>query len=131
MYITPLDPETAVKAVELGSPMLNINSDDLNNPFLLEPAARQNVPITCHDINMTLGETEAAVSILRDSGCEDIIILHSTLESGVEKMLYEMANLKVMDTYKKAVGRSNVLVGCVEHPTSDFLILRLPHLTRS
>ena len=122
MYITPLDPESVVKAVELGSPMLNINSDDLNNPFLLEVAAGQNVPITCHDISMTLGEMEAAVSILKDFGCEDIIILHSTLESGVEDMLYETANLKVMDTYKKAFGESDVLVGCVEHTTSDFLI---------
>lgn len=122
MYITPLDPESAVKAVELGSPMLNINSDDLINPFLLEIAAKQNVPITCHDISMTLGEMEAAVSILRDSGCENIIILHSTLESGVGKMLYDTANLRVMNTYKEAFGRCNVLVGCVEHTTSNFLI---------
>lgn len=122
MYLTPLDPVAVKKAVELGSPMININSDDLNNPLVLETVAKQNVPVTCHDINMTLGEMEAAILMLKGSGCRDIIILHSTLESGVEEMLYQTANLRVIDTYKNAFDKQNVLVGCVEHTTSDFLI---------
>ena len=102
--------------------MMNINSDDVPNPYLLEKIGLAGVPVTMHDINMTLGEVEAAVSILNDVGCHDIILLHSTLESGNQDLLYATSDLRVMDTYRSAFSVRGVLVGCVEHTSSDFLI---------
>ncbi|MFH0965739.1 MAG: N-acetylneuraminate synthase family protein [Planctomycetota bacterium] len=122
LYVTPLDFVSVEAARELGSPMVNINSDDVNNVLLLERVARLGVPVTMHDINATLGEVEGAVGVLREGGCKDIIVLHSTMESGEEAQLYATANLRVMETYRSAFGGLGVEVGCVEHTTSDFLI---------
>ncbi len=121
-YVTPLDIPSVEMAGRLGIPMVNVNSDDANNPGLLRKIAGLGVPVTMHDINANLSEMELAVRTLRDAGCSRIILLHSTLESGEEDNLYATANLRVMDTYKAAFGGMGVHVGCVEHTTSDFLI---------
>ncbi|MCX6991957.1 MAG: N-acetylneuraminate synthase family protein [Kiritimatiellaeota bacterium] len=122
LYVTPLDFPSIELARKLKSPMVNINSDDANNPLHLERVATLGVPVTMHDINITLAEIESAVHVLRKNGCKDIIILHSTQESGEEATLYSTANLRVMDTYRAAFSGLGVQIGCVEHTTSDFLI---------
>ena len=124
MYLTPLDLTSVRLAVELGSPMLNINSDDVTNLTHLELVASTGLPVTMHDISATLAEVEAAVYTLNMAGCKDITLLHSTLESGDEdsSRLYCTSNLRVMETYRSAFSDRGVLVGCVEHTTSNFLI---------
>jgi len=122
LYLTPLDPPSIEVARRVKSPMINLNSDDLNNPILLRLAATLRVPVTLHDINANLAEVEGAVRLLRENGCPGIILLHSTMESGNEDVLYATANLRVMDTYRAAFGAQGVRVGCVEHTTSHFLI---------
>jgi sialic acid synthase SpsE len=122
MYATPLDLISLRKAADLKVPMININSDDVNNIRLLEEAAQLGVPITVHDIGASLSEMETAVMTLINNGAEEVILLHSTQESGDENVLYGAANLRVMETYRSAFGDLGVLVGCVEHTTSDFLI---------
>jgi sialic acid synthase SpsE len=122
LYITPLDTVSMCRAVALGTPMINLNSDDINNLLMLEEAAGLGIPITFHDINASLAEVEAAVNTLIENGCEDLIVLHSTQESGEEESLYASANLNVIRTYRTAFSGRGVLAGCVEHTTSDFLI---------
>jgi sialic acid synthase SpsE len=122
LYPTPLDPVSMRHAAELGVPMINLNSDDINNILMLKEAAGLGIPITFHDINASLAEAEAAVRTLIDHGARDLIILHSTQETGEEDILYTSANLRVIDTYRSAFGGMGVLTGCVEHTTSDFLI---------
>ena len=122
LYITPLDIVSMRRAAELGTPMINMNSDDINNLLMLEEAAKLGIPITFHDINASLAEVEAAVATFVDNGCKDLIVLHSTQESGEEDSLYASANLNVINTYRTAFGGRGVLAGCVEHTTSDFLI---------
>ena len=102
--------------------MVNINSDDANNPLLLKQIASLGVPVTMYDINMSITEISMAVQTLQKAGCHDIILLHSTLESGETETLYATANLEVINTYRQLFGGSGVLAGCVEHTTSDFLI---------
>ena len=122
LYLTPLDPLAMRMAGDLGCPMININSDDINNIPLLEEAAKLNIPVTFHDINATFAEVEACIMTLKENGVNDIIALHSTQESGDERTLFGSANLEVINTYKQAFGGLGVLSGCVEHTTSDFLI---------
>ena len=122
LYPTPLDTASIELSRRLPVEMLNINSDDANNVFLLKAAASLGVPVTVHDINISLTEIALAVRTLQDAGCRDIILLHSTQENGDEATLYESANLEVINTYKQVFGGSGVLAGCVEHTTSDFLI---------
>jgi len=122
LYLTSLDPPSIEVARRVKSPMVNLNSDDLNNPILLKLAASLGVPVTLHDINASLAEVEGAVRLLQDHGCPGIIVLHSTMESGNEAILYSTANLRVMNTYRSAFSSQAVRVGCVEHTTSDFLI---------
>lgn len=122
LYITPLDIVSMKRAFALGTPMINLNSDDINNLPMLEEAAKQGIPVTFHDINASLAEVETAVATLVDNGCKDIIILHSTQESGEEASLYASANLNVINTYRTAFSGRGALAGCVEHTTSDFLI---------
>ncbi len=122
LYPTPLDLASIELCRKLPVEMLNINSDDSNNVFMLKAAASLGVPVTVHDINISLTEIAMAVRTLQDAGCSDIILLHSTQESGEEATLYESANLEVINTYRQVFGGSGVLAGCVEHTTSDFLI---------
>lgn len=122
LYMTPCDLPSIEVARKVKTPMVNINSDDVNNPVHLKQVASLGIPVTMHDIHISLAEIEAAVETLRDNGCKDIIILHSTLESGEEEMLYATSNLRVMNTYRSAFSNLGVMVGCVEHTSSNFLI---------
>ena len=119
LYLTPLDPVAMKMTGDLGSPMININSDDINNILLLEEAAKLKVPVTFHNINATFAEVEACIRTLKDNGVEDIIALHSTQESGSPEYLYSSANLEVINTYRQAFGDMGVMAGCVEHTTSN------------
>jgi sialic acid synthase SpsE len=121
-YHTPCDPPSVDLALSLGTPMININSDDIQSPIMLEKIGASGLPVTFHDINASLGEVEAAVTRLQEAGAQGPIILHSTLESGDTDLAYASANLRVMDTYKAAFGARGALVGCVEHTTSQHLI---------
>lgn len=121
-YCTPLGEGAIDRAVAAGAPMLNINSDEVNDPGFLRKIAKAGVPLTLHDINATLGEVEAAVTLLLDHGCRDLILLHSTLEANDPTLAYEGANLRMIDTYRKAFADRGVLAGCVEHTTSKWLI---------
>lgn len=122
VYPTPLDQTSVGRCAELDLKMVNINSDDVNNYLLLKDIAALKVPITMHDIDQTLSEVEGAVKTLIDNGAKDIILLHSTLESGDNEFAYATANLEVMNTYRQAFSDLGALVGCVEHTTSDYLI---------
>lgn len=122
VYPTPLDRISVKRCAKLGIKMCNINSDDVNNYLLLQDIAKLGVPVSMHDIDQTLAEVESAVKTLRDNGAHDIIVLHSTLESGNDRFAYETANLEVINTYRQAFGGLGVLAGCVEHTKSDFLI---------
>ncbi len=129
VYPTPLDPIAVEWCRELKPAMININSDDHNNILLLEQMAKLGCPVTMHDIDQNLSETEGAVRTLLDNGCKDIIVLHSTLEADdADEESYSMANLNMMKTYRQAFGDLGVLAGCVEHTTSDYLIFAVAAL---
>ncbi len=122
LYCTPLGEGAIDRALAAGAPMLNINSDELNDPGFLRKIAGCGLPLTLHDINATLGEVESAVTTLLANGARDLILLHSTLEANDPVLSYEGANLKMIETYRKAFGDRGVLAGCVEHTTSKWLI---------
>lgn len=122
LYPTPLDLPSIELCRKLGVEMINLNSDDANNYFQLKAAASLSVPVTMHDINISISEIALAVKTLQDHGCHDIILLHSTQENGEEATLYNSANLEVMNSYRQLFSGRGVLAGCVEHTSSDFLI---------
>jgi N,N'-diacetyllegionaminate synthase len=122
VYPTPLDVFSVRQCAEIGVEMINVNSDDINNILFLEEAAKLGIPITLHDIDQSLAEIDGAIKTLLENGAKDIILLHSTLETGDVMFGYETANLNVMKTYQQAYGDLGVLAGCVEHTTSDYLI---------
>lgn len=122
LYPTPLDLPSIERCRRFKVEMININSDDTNNYFMLKAAASLGVPMTVHDINIGLTEINFAVRTLLDHGAKDIILLHSTQESGTIGEQYASANLEVMNSYRQLFGGNGVLTGCVEHTSSDFLI---------
>ena len=122
VYPTVLDVTSLKMCAEIGVEMINVNSDDVNNILFLKEAAKLNVPITLHDIDQSLAEVDGAVKTLLENGAKDIILLHSTMETGDDLLGYETANLNVIKTYRQAFGDLGVLAGCVEHTTSDYLI---------
>jgi len=121
-YCTPLGVGAIHTAIKCGAPMLNINSDEVTDLGFLRAIAKTGVPLTMHDINATLGEVEAAVTVLLDNGCKELIVLHSTLEANDPVLSYEGANLRMIETYRRAFSDRGVLTGCVEHTTSKWLI---------
>jgi N-acetylneuraminate synthase/N,N'-diacetyllegionaminate synthase len=94
---------------ELGIPFFKIGSSDTNNLPLLKYIAEKNKPMIVSTGMSDMEDILEAVSIIRKSGNEDIVILHCTTQYPTPT--YEV-NLHAMLTMKE---KCDVLVGYSDH----------------
>lgn len=73
---SPFDEEAVDLLDEIGVPAFKMASGDITNLPLLEYVARKNKPIIVSTGASTLGEIEEAVSAIKKTGNQDIILLH-------------------------------------------------------
>lgn len=113
---TPFDEESADFLVDkVGMRAIKVSSSDLTNiPFLTRLAKKQ-LPMFVSTGASTLGEVEEAVTAIRSTGNEKIILLHCTLHYPTEP---RDANLRVMGTLKAVyaqypIGLSDHTIGAV------------------
>ncbi|WP_156939888.1 N-acetylneuraminate synthase [Clostridium lundense] len=113
MFIsTPFDFESVDLLEKLDIPLYKISSGDLTNIPLLKYISKLNKPIILSTGMGNLGEVEIAVNVIKESGNENITLLHCTSNYPTD---YEDVNLNAMITLKNAfklpIGYSDHTVG--------------------
>lgn len=86
---------------ELGVPYFKVPSGEITNYPYLRHIARKKRPVLLSTGMATLGEVEGAVTLLREEGCADIVLLHCTSNYPT---LPEEVNLQAMQTMRRAFG---------------------------
>jgi len=108
---TPFDFESADYLYKL-MPLFKISSTDLNNLPFLEYVAKKKKPIILSTGMGTLGEIEEAINTIKETGNDDIILLHCITNYPAS---FESLNLNVIKTLKEAfklpVGYSDHSLG--------------------
>lgn len=98
---TPFDMKSADLLVELGVPLIKISSGEITNYPFLRHIARKNLPIILSTGMSTLEEVADAISVLKEAGCKDLILLHCTSNYPAR---VEDCNLLAMKTMMDAFG---------------------------
>lgn len=109
---TPDDMESAAFLNRLGVPALKVGSGELDNPLYLRYLARFGKPLILSTGTGTMEEVRVAVSAIRGTGNEELIVLHCTTDYPTR---LEDVNLRAMQAMRDALG---VLVGYSDHTTS-------------
>ncbi len=107
---TPFDNENIDFLEGLGIKAFKIASCDLTNLPFLKHVAKKQLPIILSTGTSTIGEIEEAVDAIRDTGNEEIILLHCTLSYPTKP---EDVNLRMMQTMQEVF--SDIPVGLSDH----------------
>lgn len=94
---------------ELGVCAFKVGSDDLTNYPFLKYIAKKGLPMFVSTGMSTLGEIEVAVNTIKDTGNEDLILMHCTVGYPIS---LENANLRIIKTLQEAF---QVPVGYSDH----------------
>lgn len=98
---TPFSISDANFLYRLGVPAFKVGSSDTNNYPYLKDLAIKKLPIILSTGMSTLGEIKEAVHIIKQSGNEQIVVLHCT--SNYPASMHEV-NLRAMLTLQKELG---------------------------
>lgn len=110
---TPFDKESADFLDDL-MPVFKIASADITNKPLLEHIARKGKPIFLSTGASTIGEIETALRNIKESGNEQVVLLHCILSYPTE---YKDANLGMIEHLRKVFPHN--LVGYSDHTMVD------------
>ncbi len=96
---TPYDFESVDLLEEMGVPAYKVSSSDLTNIPFLEYIAEKGKPVILSTGMATLGEVEEAVNTVRNTGNNQIILLHciTSYPADIEKL-----NLRAIQTLREA-----------------------------
>lgn len=97
-----------------------ISSSDISNLPFIRYIGAKGKPVYLSVGASYLSEVDEAVRTLKDSGCEDIVILHCVLSYPTEP---ENANLRVITTLKKDFP--NIRIGYSDHVAPDGTMMTL------
>lgn len=86
---------------ELGVPYFKVPSGEITNYPYLRHIARKKRPVLLSTGMATLGEVEGAVTLLREEGCADVVLLHCTSNYPTPP---DEVNLRAMQTMHRAFG---------------------------
>lgn len=106
---TPYDLSSIDLLVDLEIPIFKVASTDANNLPLLQYMASKGKPIILSTAMCDLREVKKSVSIIRDAGINDIVVLQCT---GSYPAPFQQANLSAM---KEIAQECNVAVGYSDH----------------
>ena len=98
---TPYDIKSVEFLNEIGINRYKVASADIINKPLIEAIVKTKRQIILSTGMATLGEIERTISLIKDFGNTDIILLHCTTSYPTP---YDQVNMNVLDTLKKAFG---------------------------
>lgn len=108
---TPFDFQSVDLLSRLEAPAFKISSGDVTNHPLLEYVARANKPVILSTGMSNLSEVEEAVGVIRNTGNEQLVLLHCTTNYPADP---GDINLRAMQTMAEAF---RVPVGYSDHTT--------------
>jgi len=108
---TPFDFQSVDLLSRLNVPAFKVSSGDLTNHPLLDYVARQNKPVILSTGMSNLSEVEEAVSVIRNTGNERLVVLHCVTNYPADPV---DVNLQAMKTMAEAL---RVPVGYSDHTT--------------
>ena len=111
---TPYDSDSLELLDDLGVSCFKIASTDTNNHPFLSQVAQKGKPIILSTAMSTLDEVRKSIEVLRQSGCNDLVVLHCT---GSYPANLADTNMLAMVTMRNAL---DVPVGYSDH-TSEFV----------
>jgi N,N'-diacetyllegionaminate synthase len=100
-FATASFPDEVDLLASIGCPSVKIASADINHYPLITYAARKLPSIQIDTGNASIGEVEAAVDVIRRTGCDNVVIHHCP--SGYPARL-ESINLRIIGTLKAMFG---------------------------
>lgn len=112
---TPFDEKSVDLLVELGVPLIKISSGEITNHPFLRYISKKDLPIILSTGMSTLEEIGEAVSVISESGCRDLTLLHCTSNYPAR---IEDCNLRSMKTISDFF---NLPVGYSDH-TSGIIV---------
>jgi len=114
---TPFDQKSVDLLIELGVPLIKISSGEITNHPFLKYIAKKGLPIILSTGMSTLEEVAEAVSVIKEAGCKDLILLHCTSNYPAR---VEDCNLLAMKTMADAF---DVPVGYSDHTPGIYVAL--------
>lgn len=109
---TPFSIEEADMLNELGVEYFKIASMDINNLPLLKHIAAFSKPVVMSTGMATLSEIEAAIAVIKESGNEQIVLLHCIAIYPPENKDINLNNIKMLqDVFGLPVGFSDHSIG--------------------
>ena len=121
VYAAPLSSRLVTVLADLGCPLFNVNSSDVNNPDMLDAVAKTGLPFFLSTAMATLEEIDWAVNHLRRQGGEQFALLHgqhsmrSADKSGVPENETNLASLAFLRL------RYGVPVGFIDHTSNPVM----------
>ncbi len=113
---TPFDLEAVAMLARIGSNGFKIASGDITNLPLLREVGAHGLPVFLSTGASDLGEVETAVTLLENSGCPDVCVMHCTLTYPTRP---EDANLSALQDLR--VAFPNHVLGLSDHTVGPFL----------
>ena len=111
-FSTPFDKESLDFLNELDVPVFKIGSGEITNLPFLEYAARKRKPIILSTGMSQLDEIEQAVRIIRDVGCNQLVLLHCVSDYPADPAEVNLRAIKTMiESFKLPIGYSDHTVG--------------------
>lgn len=101
-FSTPTGPESLALLLRLGVPALKNSSDYLTHERLLRAMAATGLPVIVSTGMATLGEIDAAVRVVRETGNDRLALLHCTSNYPVHPA----------DVHLNKIGTLRALFGC-------------------
>lgn len=98
---TPFDRRSVDLLSTLGVPAFKVSSGDLTNRPFLAHVARQGAPVILSTGMAHLGEVDDALRVVREAGCDDVILLHCVTSYPADP---GEANLRAIQTLAAAFG---------------------------
>lgn len=114
---TPFDERSVDLLVELGVPLIKISSSEITNHSFLKYIVKKGLPIIFSTGMSTLEEVAEAVSVIKETGCKDLTLLHCTSNYPAH---VEDCNLLAMNTMADAF---DVPVGYSDHTPGIYVAL--------
>lgn len=120
-YAAPLSSRLVAVLADLGCPLFNVNSSDVNNPDMLDAVAKTGLPFFLSTAMATLEEIDWAVERLRRKNSDRFALLHgqhsmlSADGGGVPENETNLASLEFLRL------RHGVPVGFIDHTSNPVM----------
>lgn len=112
---SPFDIDAVDRMIDVGAKFIKIASPEIHDIPLLRHAAKKQVPLILSTGMATISDIYHALKVIKDAGCDDIILLHCV---SLYPTKPEFMNLRMIKGLQNSFGE---LVGLSDHSLSTVI----------